>query len=108
MNLASAILAGTGSVGLSLIFWFIGYIVSLSSLAVYLEFASYFPSRSGSEVVYLEQAYPRPRYFFPIAFAVQSVILSFSSGNAIGMFNLIIRNNGILTIAQCWRNTSSQ
>lgn len=35
--------------------------------------------------MYLEQAFPRPKYFFPIAFAVQTVILSFSSGNAIGM-----------------------
>ena len=51
---------------------------------MYLEFAAYFPNRSGAEVVYLEQAYPRPVYFFPVAFAVQSVILSFSSGNAIG------------------------
>ena len=51
---------------------------------MYLEYAAYFPNRSGAEVVYLEQAYPRPIYFFPVAFAVQTVILSFSSGNAIG------------------------
>lgn len=88
-QLASAILAGTGSVGLSLIYWFIGFVISVSSLAVYLEYASYFPNRSGSEAVYLEQAFPRPRYFFPIAFAVQSVILSFSSGNAIGTMMML-------------------
>lgn len=58
--------------------------MAVAGFAVYLELASYFPNRSGSEVVYLEQAYPRPKYFFPIAFAVQSVILSFSSSNAIG------------------------
>lgn len=57
---------------------------------MYLEFASYFPNRSGSEVVYLEQAYPRPKYFFPIAFAVQTVILSFSSGNAIGVYRSLV------------------
>ncbi|KAF2440153.1 amino acid transporter [Karstenula rhodostoma CBS 690.94] len=90
----SAILAGTGSIGLSLIFWFIGFVISLSSLAVYLEYASYFPNRSGSEVVYLEQAYPRPRYFFPIAFAVQSVILSFSSGNSIVLAKYLFAMNG--------------
>ena len=67
-----------------MLYWFIGYLISLSSLAVYLEYASYFPNRSGSEVVYLEQAYPRPKYFFPIAFAVQSVVLSFASGGSIG------------------------
>lgn len=81
---AATILKGTGSVGLSLIFWAIGLLTSSTMLSVYLEYASYFPNRSGSEVVYLEQAYPRPRYFFPVAFAVQTVILSFSSGNAIG------------------------
>jgi amino acid permease len=67
-----------------MIYWAIGFFTSISSLSVYLEFASYFPNRSGSEVVYLEQAYPRPRWFFPTAFAVQSVILSFGSSNAIG------------------------
>lgn len=82
---AATVLKGTGSVGTSLIFWALGLLTSGTSLAVYLEYASYFPNRSGSEVVYLEQAFPRPKYFFPIAFAVQTVILSFSSGNAIGV-----------------------
>lgn len=82
---ASTVLKGTGSVGLSLIYWFLGLLTTISFFSVYLEYASYFPNRSGSEVVYLEQAYPRPKYFFPIAFAVQTVILSFSSGNSIGM-----------------------
>lgn len=81
---ASTILNGTGSVGLSLIYWAIGFLTSISTLSVYLEYAAYFPNRSGSEVVYLEQAYPRPRWLFPTAFAFQSVALSFSSGNSIG------------------------
>ncbi|KAF4466608.1 high-affinity methionine permease [Fusarium albosuccineum] len=80
----SAILKGTGSIGLSLIYWALGFVTSITAFAVYLEFASYFPNRSGSEVVYLEQAFPRPRWLFPTAFAFQSVVLSFSSGNAIG------------------------
>lgn len=32
-------------------------------------------------VVYLEQAYRRPRYFFPATFAASTVILSFSASN---------------------------
>lgn len=71
--------------GLALFYWVIGFFMAGSSLAVYLEFSSYFPSRSGSEVVYLEQSYPRPKYFFPTVFAMQSVLFSFSSSNAIGM-----------------------
>jgi amino acid transporter len=90
----ATILKGTGSVGLSMIYWFIGYIISASSLAVYLEYASYFPNRSGSEVVYLEQAYPRPRYLFPITFAIQTVLLSFSSSNAIVLAEYLYRING--------------
>ena len=37
----ASILTNTGSVGLSLIYWFIGFLIAASSLSVYLEFASY-------------------------------------------------------------------
>jgi amino acid transporter len=66
-----------------MIYWFIAYLLSQSVLAVYLELASYFPSRSGSDVVYLEQAYPKPRYFFPTVFAIKHVVFSFGSSNSI-------------------------
>lgn len=82
--IAASILQGVGSVGLSLIYWVLGFVIGVAQLGIYLELASYFPNRSGAEVVYLEQAYPRPKYLFPTAFAVQSVLLSFSSSNAIG------------------------
>ncbi|TDZ18190.1 High-affinity methionine permease [Colletotrichum orbiculare MAFF 240422] len=90
----SAILKGTGSVGLSMIYWALGFLTSIASFSVYLEFASYFPNRSGSEVVYLEQAYPRPKWLFPAAFAFQSVALSFSSGNAIVLAEYLFRAAG--------------
>ncbi|RYC65832.1 hypothetical protein CHU98_g408 [Xylaria longipes] len=77
------ILGSTGSIGLALIYWVIGIFLAIAGFAVYLELASYFPNRSGAEVVYLEQAYPRPKHFFPISFAFYSVVLSFSSSNAI-------------------------
>ncbi|KAG0156140.1 hypothetical protein PDIDSM_3316 [Penicillium digitatum] len=67
----SSILSGTGSVGVSFVYWTLGYLICLTSGAVYLEFTAYFPSRSGSEVVFLEQAYPSPRWLFPTTFAVQ-------------------------------------
>lgn len=65
--------------------------MAFSGFGTYLELASYFPNRSGSEVVYLEQAYPRPKHFFPIAFAVQSVLLSFGSSNAIVLSRYLFR-----------------
>ncbi|KAH8699188.1 amino acid permease-domain-containing protein [Talaromyces proteolyticus] len=79
----ATILKGVGSVGLTMIYWFIGYLLSQSTLAVYLELSACFPSRSGSEVVYLEQAYPKPRYFFPTIFAIKHVVFAFASSNAI-------------------------
>ncbi|KAL2148621.1 hypothetical protein VTH82DRAFT_2175 [Thermothelomyces myriococcoides] len=87
----SAIYKGTGSVGLAMIYWTLGFFTSLASLCVYLEYASYFPNRSGSEAVYLEQAYPRPKWLMPTTFAFQSVALSFSSGNAIVMAQYLWR-----------------
>ncbi|KAH6913157.1 high affinity methionine permease [Coprinopsis sp. MPI-PUGE-AT-0042] len=96
-----SILKGVGSVGLSLIFWVIGYFFAGASLAVFLEYASYFPHRSGAEVAYLEKAYPRPRFLMPTVFAVQSVLLSFSSSNAIVLARYILVAAGVTDTA--WR-----
>lgn len=93
-RVASSILSGTGSVGLALMYWFIGLLATLAIFSIYQEFAAYFPNRSGSEAVYLEQAYPRPRYLFPLAFAMQTVILSFSSGNSVVCANYLFAAGG--------------
>ncbi|KAF6754530.1 high affinity methionine permease [Ephemerocybe angulata] len=90
-----SILVGVGSIGLSLIFWVIGYAFAGALLAVYLEYSSYFPHRSGADVAYLEKAYPRPRFLMPTAFAVQSVLLSFSSSNAIVLARYILVAAGV-------------
>ncbi|KFA76382.1 hypothetical protein S40288_04795 [Stachybotrys chartarum IBT 40288] len=92
---AGSVLNRTGSIGLALLYWVIGFFMAISGFSVYLEFASYFPNRSGSEAVYLEQAYPRPKFLFPIAYAVQSVIISFSSSNAIVLSRYIWRIAGV-------------
>ncbi|XWW96152.1 hypothetical protein V2A60_004124 [Cordyceps javanica] len=89
-----SILKSTGSIGLALMYWAIGALMAVAGFGTYLELASYFPNRSGSEVVYLEQAYPRPKYLFPIVFAVQSVILSFSSSNAVVLSQYVWRIAG--------------
>ncbi|KAI1846225.1 hypothetical protein JX265_010602 [Neoarthrinium moseri] len=90
----STILTGTGSVGVAMIWWALGFFTSASSLSVYMEYLAYFPNRSGSEVVYLEQAYPRPRYLFATAFAFQSVVLSFGSANATVLAQYLFRISG--------------
>lgn len=92
---AATILEGVGSVGLTMVYWFIGYLIAQSILAIYLELASYFPSRSGSEVVYLEQAYPKPRYFFPTTFAMKHVVFSFGSSNAVVLAQYIFGIAGV-------------
>jgi amino acid transporter len=73
--LAASVFQGVGSVGLSMIFWVIGFIVAAPQLTVYTELASYFPHRSDGEVVYLEQAYPRPKHLLPVVFAMQYVLV---------------------------------
>lgn len=45
-----------------------------------------FPNRSGGQVTYLEQAYPKPAFLFPTAYAFFTVAFSFSSSNAVGEF----------------------
>ncbi|KAI5369360.1 Putative amino acid/polyamine transporter I [Septoria linicola] len=97
----SNILTRTGSVGLALLFWVFGAIFAAAGLTVYLEYAAFFPSRSGSEVAYLEQSYPRPRFFFPTVYALETVVLAFSSSNAIVLSNYLFAMAG--TTATNWQ-----
>lgn len=58
--------------------WVVGFIVAMFLVVVYIEYVTYFPRRSGGEVVFLEQAYPKPRFMIPVTYAAVNVILSFS------------------------------
>ncbi|KAI0303719.1 amino acid/polyamine transporter I [Multifurca ochricompacta] len=96
-SVPGVVLNSVGSVGLSLSFWVIAPMFSLVALLSYTELASFFPGRSGAEVVFLEQAYPRPKFFVPTIFAFTAVLLSFSATNAVvfaqytlSLFNLPI------------------
>ncbi|KAG6862551.1 hypothetical protein C0995_000099 [Termitomyces sp. Mi166 len=42
-----------------------------------------FPHRSGADVVYLEQAYPWPRFLVSSSFAIATVLMSFNASNAV-------------------------
>lgn len=97
------VLNSLGSTGLLLLFWalapFFAFGASyecvclikaklrtvwlpIAGLSLYSELASMFPHRSGAEVVYLEQAYPRPKFFVSTLFAVTAILMSFSAGSA--------------------------
>ncbi|TFY64544.1 hypothetical protein EVG20_g5906 [Dentipellis fragilis] len=82
-SVPGVILKSVGSVGLALTLWLIAPVFAYVALLAYTELASMFPQRSGAEVVFLEQAYPKPRFLVPTAFAVTSVLLSFSATNSI-------------------------
>ncbi|RDB26314.1 High-affinity methionine permease [Hypsizygus marmoreus] len=77
------ILSSVGSVGMLFVYWILGPIFAFAGLALYSELAAMFPHRSGAEVVYLEQAYPRPKFLVSSSFAVTTVLMSFSASNAI-------------------------
>ncbi|RDW63438.1 high affinity methionine permease [Coleophoma cylindrospora] len=78
----SSITMSVGSVGASLILWVIGLLLSFCGLFIWLELACIFPI-SGGEKVYLEKAYPRPKYLTSIIFAIYAVVLSSSAGGCI-------------------------
>ncbi|KAJ8580463.1 amino acid transporter [Rhizopogon salebrosus TDB-379] len=82
-SVPGVVLNSVGSIGLLFVFWLLAPLFALCGLMVYSEYASMFPKRSGAEVVYLEQAYPRPRLFVPVTFAVTSVLLSLAGTNCI-------------------------
>ncbi|KAJ4983134.1 high-affinity methionine permease [Stagonosporopsis vannaccii] len=97
-----SILRALDSVGLSILYWIFGFIIAATALAVYLEYASLFPNRSGGQVAYLEQAFPRPAFLFPVTYAFFTVVFSFSSSNAVVLARYIYRAAGYT--ASEWEN----
>ncbi|KAH9217777.1 amino acid transporter [Leptodontidium sp. 2 PMI_412] len=78
----SSITKSTGSVVAAMFMWVIGFAISMAGLFVWLEFGCMIP-RSGSEKVYVEASYRRPRHMASILFAIQSVLLGFSATGCI-------------------------
>ncbi|KAF4553350.1 Amino acid permease-like protein 7 [Elsinoe fawcettii] len=86
-----SILRALDSVGLSILYWVFGFVIAAATLAIYLEYASLFPNRSGGQVAYLEQSFPRPAFLFPVTYAFFTVVFSFSSSNAVVLARYIYR-----------------
>lgn len=73
----SSVTEELGSVGASLMFWVLGFVLSASGLCVWLEFGSMIP-RSGGEKNYLEAVYTKPKMLITVVFAVQAIALGFT------------------------------
>ncbi|KAJ1304374.1 hypothetical protein OPQ81_005526 [Rhizoctonia solani] len=73
----SFILRSVGSIGMLITLYLFVPIITLAGLMVYIEMSSMCGhKRSGAEVVYLEEAYPKPRFLLPTAFALITALLS--------------------------------
>ncbi|KAF9889368.1 hypothetical protein FE257_007478 [Aspergillus nanangensis] len=77
-----SIAKSAGSVGLTIVIWVVGTILSACGLTVSLEYGCMLP-RSGGEKVYLEYTYPHPRFLTSTLIAVQAVLLGFTASNCI-------------------------
>lgn len=97
----SGIFAATGSVGVSLILWLIGGLLTFCGLSVFLEFGLAIP-RSGGEKNYLERVYRHPKYLATSVFLSQMVLLGFSSGNSLAFGRYVLFASGH-DIADGWQ-----
>ncbi|KAL3440523.1 amino acid permease-domain-containing protein [Aspergillus insuetus] len=77
-----SIVKSSGSVGLSLVLWIAGTVISACGMVVSMEYGCMLP-RSGGDKVYLEYTYPRPRFLASTLVAVQAVLLGFTASNCI-------------------------
>lgn len=71
-----------GSVGLSLIMWVVGAIISLSGLYVYMEYGTAIP-KNGGEKNYLEFLFKKPKFLITCMYAAYVFFLGWAAGNSI-------------------------
>ncbi|KAI1851843.1 hypothetical protein JX266_002696 [Neoarthrinium moseri] len=88
-TIPSAIFDGVGSVGMTLVLWVVGSIISFCGLAVYLELGTAMP-KSGGERVYLERIFRKPRMLATCMFMSYVVLLGFSTPNAIVLGDYVL------------------
>ncbi|CAE6410735.1 unnamed protein product [Rhizoctonia solani] len=75
----SFILKSVGSVGMLVVVHLLVPLITLAGLMVYIELTSMCGhKRSGAEVVYLEEAYPKPKFLLPTTFALINALLGHS------------------------------
>lgn len=85
-----SILKSMGSIGSTYVLWILCFFFPLTTIFVYIEYASYFPKRNGGDVAYLEKAYPKPKFLIPTVYAAISVILSYTTTSALAFGKYIL------------------
>ncbi|KAI5851983.1 amino acid/polyamine transporter I [Tricharina praecox] len=86
----SVVLANAGGKGVALGLWFACGLMSLAGLIVYVEMGLALPF-SGGEVIYVDEAYPRPKYLVVIVISLLFVMLTHWAGNCITFAKLILQ-----------------
>lgn len=78
----SAIYRLSGSIGVSLIMWIVGFLIAVAGLMVYLEWGSAIP-KNGGEKNYLTYFYKKPKNLVLSMFAAYTFLLGGCAANSI-------------------------
>lgn len=78
----ASILSLSGSVGLSLMMWLIGWLIAVAGTAVYCEFGTGIP-KNGGEKNYLEYVYRKPAFLTTGLYTGYVLLLGWASGNSV-------------------------
>ncbi|CAL3973330.1 hypothetical protein PZA11_005598 [Diplocarpon coronariae] len=78
----SSVLRLSGSVGLSLVIWILGILITFSGAFVFLEFGTGLP-RNGGEKNYLEYVFTRPRFLVTCMYAGYVLLVGWAGANSI-------------------------
>ncbi|KAK9361282.1 amino acid permease-domain-containing protein [Lipomyces starkeyi] len=90
----SGVFLASGSVGMSILLWILGGVLSLTGLSVFLEFGLAIP-KSGGEKNYLERVYRTPKYLITCVFLGQMILLGFSAGNSLAFGRYVLFAAGV-------------
>ncbi|SZE99282.1 unnamed protein product [Blumeria hordei] len=78
----SAIVALSGSLGLTLIIWVFGMLIAMAGLMTYMEFGTGIP-RNGGEKNYLEYVYTKPKFLVTGIYASYVLLLGWAGSNSV-------------------------
>ncbi|KAL3426587.1 amino acid permease [Phlyctema vagabunda] len=93
-SIPASIYVSVGSVGMALLMWILGALLSFCGLAVYLDLGTAMP-KSGGERVYLERIFKRPYMLSTCMFLSYVILLGFSAPNAIVLGNYVMYALGV-------------